>query len=80
MGEWENGEITSEPLSMIAADDPVTCAQYTIEKDLLQLDGWKRFKLIAKNQNKLIRMAKQAKLRSYRHSPKYMFGFEVPKD
>jgi len=26
--EWENGEITSEPLSIIAADDPVTCAIY----------------------------------------------------
>jgi hypothetical protein len=24
--EWENGEITTEPLSVIAADDPVTCA------------------------------------------------------
>ena len=26
--EWETGEITSEPLSIIAADDPVTCAAY----------------------------------------------------
>ena len=26
--EWENGEITDEPLSIIAADDPVTCAIY----------------------------------------------------
>ena len=26
--EWENGEITSEPLGIIAADDPVTCAIY----------------------------------------------------
>jgi hypothetical protein len=26
MVEWENGEITSEPLSTIVADDPVTCA------------------------------------------------------
>jgi hypothetical protein len=25
MIEWETGEITSEPLKMIAADDPVTC-------------------------------------------------------
>jgi hypothetical protein len=28
MIEWENGEITSEPVSTIAADDPVTCAIY----------------------------------------------------
>jgi hypothetical protein len=28
MVEWENGEISSEPLSVIAADDPVICAIY----------------------------------------------------
>ena len=28
MVEWETGEITEEPLSVIAADDPVTCATY----------------------------------------------------
>ena len=27
MIEWEGGEITSEPLSLIAKDDPVTCAE-----------------------------------------------------
>ena len=33
--EWETGEITFEPLSIIAADDPVTCAAYAKENDLL---------------------------------------------
>ena len=28
MVEWETGEITEQPLSLIAADDPVTCAEY----------------------------------------------------
>ena len=28
--EWETGEITFEPLSVIAADDPVICAPYAI--------------------------------------------------
>ena len=32
--EWETGEITFEPLSIIAADDPVTCAAYARENDL----------------------------------------------
>ena len=41
MIEWENGEITSEPLTIIAADDPVTCAIYAKENGLLDLDGWK---------------------------------------
>jgi hypothetical protein len=80
MIEWENGEITSEPLAIIAADDPVTCAIYAKDNDLLELDGWKRFKPIAKRQGKLLRMVNQAKLRSYRTAPKYQYGYEVPKD
>ena len=37
--EWETGEITFEPLSIIAADDPVTCTAYAKENDLLALEG-----------------------------------------
>ena len=80
MIEWENGEITSEPLSVIAADDPVTCAIYAKENDLLHLDGWKRLKRIANRQKKLLRMVNQAKLRSFRTTPKYKFGFEIPRN
>ena len=39
MVEWETGEITEEPLSLIAADAPVTCAIYAKKHDLLHLDG-----------------------------------------
>ena len=53
MIEWDTGEITDEPLSLIAADDPVTCAEYAKKHDLLHLDGWKRLKHIAKNQKQL---------------------------
>ena len=35
MVEWETGEIIEEPLSLIAADDPVTCAVYAKKHDLL---------------------------------------------
>jgi Reverse transcriptase (RNA-dependent DNA polymerase) len=78
--EWENGEITSEPLSIIGADDPVTCALYASENNLLHLDGWKRFRSIAKNHKKLTCFVNQAKLRSYRTSPKYKFGFLIPRN
>ena len=37
--EWETGEIAFEPLSVIAADDPITCAAYAKEKYLYNLDG-----------------------------------------
>jgi hypothetical protein len=39
--EWENGGITKEPLKIIAADDPVTCAIYARENGLLDQPGWK---------------------------------------
>ena len=35
--EWETGEVTFEPLSAITADDPVTCAAYAKQHDLLAL-------------------------------------------
>jgi hypothetical protein len=41
MIEWENGEITSEPLSTIGKDDPVTCTINARENNLLELEGWR---------------------------------------
>ena len=80
MVEWETGEITEEPLSLIAADDPVTCAEYAKKHDLLHLDDWKRLKHIAKNQKQLTRAINQSKIRQVRRSAVYQFGFEIPKD
>jgi hypothetical protein len=37
--EWEGGKITSEPLKIVAADDPVSCAIYARENDLLDKPG-----------------------------------------
>jgi hypothetical protein len=78
--EWENGEITYEPLNVIAADDPVSCAIYARDHGLLDTPGWKRFKRIAKRQQKLLRMANQAKLRSYRTAPRFKYGYEIPRN
>ena len=80
MVEWENGEITTEPLNVIAADDPTTCATYAMENNLLELDGWKRFKRLARRNKKLVRMVNQSKLRSFNSTPKYMFGYEIPRN
>ena len=80
MVEWETGEITDEPLSLIAADDPVTCAEYAKKHDLLHLDGWKKLKHIAKNQKQLTRAINQSKIRQVRRSAVYQFGFLIPKD
>ena len=61
--EWEAGEITFEPLSIIAADDPVTCAAYAKENDLLALEGWCRIRSLAKKDKVLARAIKQSKIR-----------------
>ena len=37
MVEWETEEMTEEPLSIITQDDPVTCAAYAKEHNLLRL-------------------------------------------
>jgi hypothetical protein len=78
--EWENGERTFEPLNVIAVDDPVTCALYAKDHDLLDKPGWKRFSRIARRQQKLIRMANQTKIKSFRSAPRYMYGIEIPRD
>jgi hypothetical protein len=78
--KWENGEITTEPLSVIAADDPVTCAVYAREHDLLDVEGWRHFWNLAKREKHFLRLVKQAKMKSYCQSPKYKFGYKIPKD
>jgi hypothetical protein len=77
--EWENGEITKEPLKVIAIDKPVMCAIYARENGLLEQPGWKRFRQIAKNEKKFTRMVNQAKLKSFNSAPKYKYGYEIPR-
>ena len=78
--DWETGESTYEPLHVIAADDPVTCAAYAKEKGLLEEEGWRRFKRIAKRQKKLVRLMNQSKLRAVRTLPIFKYGFLVPRN
>jgi hypothetical protein len=61
--EWENGEITSEPLNIFGKDDPVTCAVYACEHGLLEEEGWKRFKGIAKREKKMLCMVNQSRIK-----------------
>ena len=78
--EWETGEITFEPLSIIATDDPVTCAAYAKENDLLALEGWRRFRSLAKKDKVLARAIKQSKIRQVRRSQTYMFAYLIPRN
>ena len=80
MVEWESGEVTYEPLTLISKDDPITCAVYTKKHDLLDTTGWKHLKRYAKTSERLIRAVKQYRIRQVRASAQYQHGFQVPKD
>ena len=80
MVEWESGEVTYEPLTLISKDDPITCAVYAKKHDLLVTTGWKHLKRYAKTSKILIRAVKQSRIRQVRASARYQHGFQVPKD
>ena len=77
---WEDGSETFEPLSVMSKEDPLTCALYAKDHDLLDTPGWKSLKRIASREVKFTRMVKQAKLSQARHGPTYKFGILVPKN
>ena len=80
MVEWESGEVTYEPLTLISKDDPITCAVYAKKHDLLDTIGWKHLKRYAKTSKRLIRAVKQSRTRQVRASVRYQHGFQVPRD
>ena len=47
--QWEDRTKTWEPLSVIATDDPITCAEYASDNYLLNTLGWKRIRKFARN-------------------------------
>ena len=84
---WDTQEKTWEPLTTkdkagIYDSDPVTVAIYARKHNLLDTKGWKLplIKKYAKTQQRILRLANQAKLHSFRHKPIYMYGFQVPRN
>eukprot|EP00957_Ditylum_brightwellii_P133914 10211877-Ditylum_brightwellii.AAC.1 len=53
---WDNGETSWKPLAVLCKDDPVTLAGYEKERRLLEQQGWKWAKSIAKQEKKFVRM------------------------
>ena len=76
--EWENGEMTSEPLSNMIASDPYTCAIYAKMHDLLNTPGLKLLKRHARTARRLIRTLKKSKYGQAEPSRKYKHLWEVP--
>ena len=80
MVEWEPGEVTYEPLTLISKEDPINCAVYAKKRDLLDTTGWNYPKRHAKISKRPIRAVKQSRIHQARASARYQHGFQVPKD
>ena len=77
---WETGATSTESFEALRKDIPVDLAIYAKENNLLELDGWDILKRLANRSKLTERLVKQAKLHSLKYSPKYKYGFEVPKN
>ena len=79
-GSRYNVQLTFEPLSIIADDDPITCAAYVRENDLLALEGWCRFRSLAKKDKVLAGAIKQSMMWQVRRSQTYMFRYLISRN
>ena len=60
-------------------DDPVT-GVHAREHGLLEEEGWKRFKGIAKREKKMLRIVNQSRIKRPAHAPRYKFGYRIPRN
>ena len=77
---WETGATSIESFEALKNDIPVDLAIYAKENNLLKLDGWNTLKQLADRSKLTERLVKQAKLYSLKYSPRYKYGFEIPKN
>ena len=77
--QWETGATSTETLAALKKDIPVDLAIYAKENDLLEEEGWKTLERLATRSKLTEQLVHQARLQSFRVSPKYKYGFEVPK-
>ena len=78
--QLEDGSITWEPLDLVIKDSPVVAATYAKEHDLLYTSGWRKLRGIARRAKVLQRMLNQARKAQARHSIKYKFGIQIPRN
>ena len=66
--------LNPSPSLLLMTQSPV---QHMPKKDLLALEGWHRFRSLAKKDKGLARAIKQSKIRQVRRSQTYMFGYLI---
>jgi hypothetical protein len=73
----ESGPETFEPLSVMAKEDPNTCAKYAKCNDLLEKPVWKSLQYMTV---KFAWMCKYAKMHTQRRGPTFKFDILLPTD
>jgi Reverse transcriptase (RNA-dependent DNA polymerase) len=76
--DWSDGEVTYEPLHIIAADDPISCATYAKKNGLINMPGWKRFRRFVEHETMIETIVNKVKLQTYKPTIKFKYGFIVP--
>jgi hypothetical protein len=74
--EWDNGELSWEPLNIIAADGKVTVALYGDANGLLEKKGWKYLKKTAKNLHKVYSRVRE--VLKAKQEPKFKYSARLP--
>ena len=77
---WETGATSTESFEAVKKDIPIDLAIYAKKNNLLELDEWNTLKRLADRSKLTERLVKQAKLHSLKYSPRYKYGFEIPKN
>ncbi len=67
-------------MAFIGKEDPISCATYAKEDGLLDTPGWKFLKRVLNTKESIERTVLATLLKSFRHSPVYMFGVRVPRN
>ena len=78
--QWDDGDVTWEPLTDMRLYDMITLSKYAHDNDLTTIDGWKWAKNKTKNPQKFLRLAKIFKSQIQPPGPRYKFGIRIPKN
>ena len=79
---WDDGSTSWEPLTTMKTSDPVTVAQYALNKNLTDLHGWRWAKDYMPDGRtiRLLRRVLTVARRKARSAPVYKFGHKVPRN
>ena len=76
--KWNLSDPTWEPLTLIAKTDPITCAKYGRDHNLLNKPQWKWFKPFRSKIKHVETLWRNIHNTSHKNTRKYKFGVAIP--